>query len=49
MLYPEAQKLSLDIFFVGTVLAGLNKGESARLYEALNSVGRFNSTIRVGN
>lgn len=38
MLYPEAQRLSLEIFYVGTVLAGLAKGESAQLYEALNSV-----------
>jgi hypothetical protein len=38
MLYPQAQQLSLDIFFVGTVLAGLTKGESEELYLALNQV-----------
>lgn len=39
MLYPQAQQLSLDIFFVGTVLADLTKGESEQLYLALNQVG----------
>jgi hypothetical protein len=41
MLYPQAQQLSLDIFFVGTVLAGLTKGESEQLYLALNQVSPF--------
>ncbi|KAI5455380.1 hypothetical protein NCC49_000194 [Naganishia albida] len=46
MLYPEAQRLSLEIFYVGTVLAGLAKGESAQLYEALNSMLEYKRTQR---
>ncbi|GHJ86114.1 hypothetical protein NliqN6_2516 [Naganishia liquefaciens] len=41
MLYTEAQQMSLDIFFIGTVLAGLHKTESAQLYLALNQMLAF--------
>lgn len=39
MLYTEAQQMSLNIFFIGTVLAGLHQEESRQLYLALNQVG----------
>ncbi|KAJ9107421.1 hypothetical protein QFC21_000872 [Naganishia friedmannii] len=38
MTYVAAKQLFLDIFFVGTVLAGLNQEESASLFLELNAM-----------
>lgn len=38
MQYVTAKQLFLDIFFVGTVLAGLNRDESASLFLELSAV-----------